>query len=165
MGTTKSTQVHAKDCADDGLGACVNESFYFRPDDYSRCWPHDGLPRPWVRLVQQNWRRLLLRGERSFRESLSPAAVNAAGVPPTGVPLHSAIIHFFAIAVLPPLSGPCILPPPSSLGHRTRTGVISNNAIAASEETTAPNQKPNPSRSHTAASGRYAFVEASRHRR
>ncbi len=40
MGTTKSTQVHAKDCADDGLGACVNESFYFRPDDYSRCWPN-----------------------------------------------------------------------------------------------------------------------------
>jgi hypothetical protein len=43
------------DCGDDGLGACIREGFYFRPDDYANCWKDVCLPRPWVTVVQRNW--------------------------------------------------------------------------------------------------------------
>ncbi len=58
IGISKAGPVHVAGCADDGLGACVKQEYYFRPDDYSRCWQDHCLPRPWVRLVQQNWKRL-----------------------------------------------------------------------------------------------------------
>jgi len=43
------------DCADDGLGACVNYGFYFRPDDYYQCIKETCTPRPWVLVVQRKW--------------------------------------------------------------------------------------------------------------
>jgi hypothetical protein len=55
------------DCADDGLGACMNEGFYFRPDDYSRCWPDVCDLRPWVMVVQRKWREAFLRRRLRFR--------------------------------------------------------------------------------------------------
>jgi hypothetical protein len=66
IGTIKAVPVHVADCADDGLGACVNSGFYFRPDDYSRCWPDHCLARPWVGVVQQNWKRLFLQNRIQF---------------------------------------------------------------------------------------------------
>ena len=40
-------------CADDGLGACMNDGFYFRPDDYYACTDKDCMLRPWIFVVQQ----------------------------------------------------------------------------------------------------------------
>lgn len=54
-------------CADDGLGACMNEGFYFRPDDYSRCWQGVCDLRPWVNVVQRKWREAFLRRQLRFR--------------------------------------------------------------------------------------------------
>jgi hypothetical protein len=68
IGITRSGVVHETDCADDGLGACIHEGFYFRPDDYSRCWPDRCLARPWVRTVQRNWRRLFLQKRVRFED-------------------------------------------------------------------------------------------------
>jgi len=68
MGTTKAVPVHVADCADDGLGACIHENFYFRPDDYSHCWPDRCEARPWVRIVQQNWKRLFLQKKIRFED-------------------------------------------------------------------------------------------------
>lgn len=48
------------DCSADGLGACVNDGFYFRPDDYWRCWDSSCYARPWVNVVQRNWRHAYL---------------------------------------------------------------------------------------------------------
>jgi len=47
----------------DGLGACIHTEFYFRPDDYTVCGTDgDCLPRPWLLLVQKNWKRELRSG-------------------------------------------------------------------------------------------------------
>ena len=57
MDTTKDRSAFFPDCADDGLGACMKPDFYFRPDDYTRCWGGDTcLTRPWINVVQRNWR-------------------------------------------------------------------------------------------------------------
>ena len=37
MGTTRGRPTSDPDCADDGLGACMNDGYYFRPDDYYHC--------------------------------------------------------------------------------------------------------------------------------
>lgn len=68
LGVTRATALQVRDCADDGMGACIDERYYFRPDDYSRCWPDMCLPRPWVRTVQNNWRRLWLRKRIHFKD-------------------------------------------------------------------------------------------------
>lgn len=39
----------------DGLGACINYGFYFRPDDYYQCIKETCTPRPWVLVVQRKW--------------------------------------------------------------------------------------------------------------
>lgn len=57
----------AYECDRDGLGACTNFGFYFRPDDYFDC--SDGRqcnPRPWVSVVQRNWRREFLMHRLRF---------------------------------------------------------------------------------------------------
>lgn len=56
MGVTRGRPASDPDCADDGLGACMNDGFYFRPDDYSRCWPDSCVGRPWIAVVQRKWR-------------------------------------------------------------------------------------------------------------
>lgn len=48
------------ECSNDGLGACMNHGFYFRPDDYYLCSGRDCSLRPWVLVVQQTWRRAYL---------------------------------------------------------------------------------------------------------
>ena len=49
-------------CMTDGLGACMNNGYYFRPDDYMRCGDSVCTPRPWVLEVQKNWQRRLKDG-------------------------------------------------------------------------------------------------------
>lgn len=54
----------------DGLGAEMKTGFYFRPDDYSDCWPTTSRkcdPRPWVFIVQANWKRRFLNGKLRFQ--------------------------------------------------------------------------------------------------
>jgi hypothetical protein len=50
------------DCQNDGLGACVNTGYYFRPDDYTHCIEESCDVRPWVQVVQRHWRDALLAG-------------------------------------------------------------------------------------------------------
>ena len=55
-------------CADDGLGACVNYNLYFRPDDYDGCSKQECLLRPWIIVVQRAWRRLYLAHKLKFHD-------------------------------------------------------------------------------------------------
>lgn len=73
MGTTSSKSLAEHDCADDGLGACMNSDFYFRPDDYYDCVDHRQLCllRPWILVVQRNWRREFLRKRLHFQNPYS----------------------------------------------------------------------------------------------
>ena len=46
MGVTHGKPAHVPDCSDDGLGACMETPFYFRPDDYYHCWKDRCFVRP-----------------------------------------------------------------------------------------------------------------------
>jgi hypothetical protein len=67
MQTTEGNPVSDPECADDGPGACMNLGFYFRPDDYENCWKDECLLRPWVKVVQRNWKRQYLARRLRFR--------------------------------------------------------------------------------------------------
>jgi len=56
MNEVSGNPVWYPDCADDGLGACVKNLFYFRPDDYYSCTERDCMLRPWVLVVQRKWK-------------------------------------------------------------------------------------------------------------
>lgn len=58
--------VSDRNCADDGLGACMNNGFYFRPDDYYGCSKTECTLRPWVIVVQRNWRSQYLAHRLRF---------------------------------------------------------------------------------------------------
>jgi len=75
MGTTFGGITNIKDCADDGLGACMEPGYYFRPDDYEYpCCLGYGIcmSRPWVQVVQRNWRRAYLCGQLKFKNPYPP---------------------------------------------------------------------------------------------
>ena len=63
------------DCGD-GLGACLQTKLYFRPDDYTHCVSATCDPRPWVSLVQKNWKLELRSGRiwRALRKQIPAAA-------------------------------------------------------------------------------------------
>ena len=67
MAVTDGRPVSDPDCSDDGLGACMNEGFYFRPDDYLRCGKDTCDLRPWVVVVQRKWRHAFLGRQLRFR--------------------------------------------------------------------------------------------------
>jgi hypothetical protein len=67
MGVTRGKPAHEPDCVADGLGACMETPFYFRPDDYYHCWKDKCLVRPWVLAVQQTWRRAFLEKRLRFQ--------------------------------------------------------------------------------------------------
>ena len=73
MGTAKNRAIFRPDCADDGLGACVSTGYYFRPDDYFHCIEGDCDARPWVAVVQRNWRQLFLSGRLRFHNPYDSA--------------------------------------------------------------------------------------------
>jgi hypothetical protein len=66
MGVTRGKPAHVQDCSDDGLGACMETPFYFRPDDYYHCWKDRCIVRPWVSVVQRAWRRAFLQKQLRF---------------------------------------------------------------------------------------------------
>ena len=55
-----------KDCADDGLGACVDGRYYFRPDAFAREGGGFTAGRDVAR-VKANWRRAYRRGGVRFK--------------------------------------------------------------------------------------------------
>ena len=55
-----------KDCADDGLGACVDGRYYFRPDAFTRRGGSFVASREVAR-VKANWQRAYRRGGVKFR--------------------------------------------------------------------------------------------------
>jgi len=67
MQEVQGSQVAGPDCADDGLGACMKNGFYFRPDDYYRCTERNCLLRPWVLVVQETWRKAYLAHRLRYR--------------------------------------------------------------------------------------------------
>jgi hypothetical protein len=67
MAITRGQPASDPECSDDGLGACMNPGFYFRPDDYSKCWPDTCILRPWVAVVQQKWRSAFLHHRLHFQ--------------------------------------------------------------------------------------------------
>ena len=57
--------VTVPDCDEDGLGACVSDGYYFRPDDY-RITDSKTEPLPVVQKTKQAWVRLLKAGRLKF---------------------------------------------------------------------------------------------------
>jgi hypothetical protein len=55
--------VFIKDCADDGLGACIEPDYYFRPDEYYPGAWKEYRAREGVRVVKRSW-------ERAYRSKL-----------------------------------------------------------------------------------------------
>jgi hypothetical protein len=51
-----NSRIYIADCADDGLGACLEPAYYFRPD----------AKRDEMRRVKHNWKRLYRSGAVSF---------------------------------------------------------------------------------------------------
>jgi len=67
MQETQGNRVAGPDCENDGLGACMKNGFYFRPDDYYRCTERYCFPRPWVLVVQETWRKAYLAHRLRYR--------------------------------------------------------------------------------------------------
>jgi hypothetical protein len=55
-----------EECADDGLGACVREGYYFRPDDYVPTGGWEYYERSIVRLVKANWQQAYRSGKIKY---------------------------------------------------------------------------------------------------
>ena len=68
MSATSGRPVSDPKCSSDGLGACMNVGFYFRPDDYSDCFEKFGKcdVRPWIKVVKINWIRLFRQNHLQF---------------------------------------------------------------------------------------------------
>jgi hypothetical protein len=52
----KTNRIFVPNCADDGLGACIQRGFYFRPD----------ASREQIASVKANWQAALKRGSLRF---------------------------------------------------------------------------------------------------
>lgn len=63
-----SKRILIEDCADDGLGACVRNGYYFRPDAYS--WKKGRVvAKPEVFSGQVKWKRAYRSGKIKYRQS------------------------------------------------------------------------------------------------
>lgn len=51
-------------CSYDGMGACFNSGYYFRPEDFSP----DGAPNSKVLIAQRKWRKALRSGKLKYRD-------------------------------------------------------------------------------------------------
>jgi hypothetical protein len=74
MGSVRGSPVSVVECGYDGLGGCMNLGFYFRPDDYRGCL-NQCEPRPWVTLVQRNWRQQFLQNRLRFQNFYDSANI------------------------------------------------------------------------------------------
>jgi hypothetical protein len=66
MNVVVGRPVSDPDCSNDGLGACMNYGFYFRPDDYYGCTNKDCFLRPWASVVRSRWRNAYLAHRIKF---------------------------------------------------------------------------------------------------
>ncbi len=66
MNEVSGKPVSDPSCAEDGLGACMNYGFYFRPDDYYACTDKDCMLRPWISVVQRKWKNEYLAHRLRF---------------------------------------------------------------------------------------------------
>jgi len=66
MNLVTGKPVSDSECASDGLGACMNLGFYFRPDDYYECSDRDCFLRPWVHVVRRKWKQEYLAHRLRF---------------------------------------------------------------------------------------------------
>lgn len=67
MNIAAGKPVSDPECSDDGLGACMKDGFYFRPDDYYGCSERKCMLRPWIAVVQRNWKNQYLAHRLKFR--------------------------------------------------------------------------------------------------
>jgi len=58
--------IFVRNCGDDGLGACVNSEYYFRPDEYYPAG-HDYIAREGVHVAKVNWLRAYRKGLIKFQ--------------------------------------------------------------------------------------------------
>jgi hypothetical protein len=63
---TEGAEVYPPDCHDDGLGACVGEEYFFRPDVYATD-PSGSAAIRKVKAVQTKWREAIQAGKVKFR--------------------------------------------------------------------------------------------------
>jgi len=68
MNVVTGKPVWIPNCEADGLGACMETDFYFRPDDYYACAGEECRPRPWVLVVKRNWKRAFLAHQIRFQD-------------------------------------------------------------------------------------------------
>ena len=66
MHIIKAPGILNEDCADDGLGACLREGYYFRPDAYARNGRRI-IARPEVFRVKRRWQRAYRRGHIKYQ--------------------------------------------------------------------------------------------------
>ena len=64
--TGGNRHISDSDCFDDGLGACVKEGYYFRPDEYYPAGKNEYIARLGVRVAKVNWLRAYRRGWLNF---------------------------------------------------------------------------------------------------
>jgi hypothetical protein len=76
MNVVVGRPVSDTDCSDDGLGACMNYGFYFRPDDYYECTKKDCFLRTWVSVVQRKWREAYLGHRLRFHNPYDTITVD-----------------------------------------------------------------------------------------
>jgi len=76
MNVIAGKPVSDPECSNDGLGACMNYGFYFRPDDYYDCSVENCLPRPWVLVVRRKWKDAYLNHRLRFHNPYDIIAVD-----------------------------------------------------------------------------------------
>lgn len=61
----RAPKILVEDCGDDGLGACIRDGYYFRPDAYT---PNGSkyIAKPEVARVKANWQRARRRGDVKY---------------------------------------------------------------------------------------------------
>jgi hypothetical protein len=60
-------RIKPQECNRDGLGWCIHDGFYFRPDAFDCKDRHNCTPLPVVTLVQRNWRQEFVQFGNSMR--------------------------------------------------------------------------------------------------
>lgn len=62
----RAKKILVEDCADDGLGACIKDGYYFRPDAYSRKGGNL-VPQSQVLRVKTKWKRAYRNGYIKYK--------------------------------------------------------------------------------------------------
>jgi hypothetical protein len=76
MNVVVGRPVSDPDCSNDGLGACMNYGFYFRPDDYYECSERDCFLRSWVSVVRRKWKVAYINHRLKFHNPYDTITVD-----------------------------------------------------------------------------------------